>query len=501
MLTADRMAAVEANAAALGVSRTRIAEASASAVAREVRDCVGSDAVGEAGGATVAVVAGLGANGGVALAAARHLDEFGPSVSLLGRPESIASSTARENWDALVAAELDARTVVDPRTLALGDADVVVDGILGPAVSEAPAEPERTAIEAVDAAEGTVVAVDVPSGLDGNGGDPPGAVVDADRAVSFHAAKPGLDAVPAVTVADVGVPSAAERFAGPGGLRAIRDGLRADRGEDASGRVMVVGGGPYTGAPALSAQAALAGGADLTFLAVPEAVADPVRGYAEDLIVQPFPGEHLAPEEVDDLVETATDHDDVVVLGPGLGDADETRVAVERFLSAFDGRGVVDADAIPAVTAVETDATLVLTPNADELTETGGPSVDDLRGSAPAIESFAADLGHALAVKRAETLVTDGAETRIARTGTPGMTVGGTGDLFAGLTAAFLDVAAPVDAAATAAYVKGRAGERLAERRGETFVASDLLAEFAPTIDEREPCATASRRDAAGARR
>ncbi|WP_436922905.1 NAD(P)H-hydrate dehydratase [Halosimplex amylolyticum] len=475
MLTADRMRAVEANAVALGVSPTKQAEAGGSAVAREVRERAAADA-------TVAVVAGRGANGGVALAAARHVDEFAPSVSLLGRPESIATATARDDWATVVASELDARSVPCPGTLDLGSADVVVDGILGPDRAAAPGEPERTAIESVDDCDATVVAVDVPSGLDGNTGEAPGAVVDADRVVALHATKPGLDARSGVTVADVGIPSAAERFAGPGDLRPIRGHVRADRDHGDSGRVFVIGGGPYTGAPALSAQAALRGGADLTFLAVPEAVTDPVSGYAEDLIVQPYLGEYLTPGEVGDLVETATDYDDVVVLGPGLGDADETLAAVEEFLSAFDGRAVVDADAIPAVPAVETDATLVLTPNTHELEELGGPSVDDLRESTEEIESFAADLGHALAVKSAETVVTDGTETRICRAGTPGLTVGGTGDVFAGLTAAFLGVAPPLDAATAGAFVKGRAGERLADRVGETFVASELLDEISPTI-------------------
>ncbi len=372
---------------------------------------------------------------------------------------------------------------------------MVVDGILGADVADVPDEPERTAIEAVDGCEATVVAVDVPSGLNGNTGETPGAAVDADRVVAFHARKPGLDAAAGVTVADVGVPSAAERFAGPGDLRPIRGRMRGDRGADDSGRIFVIGGGPYTGAPALSAQAALGGGADLAFVAVPQAVADPVSGYAEDLIVQPYPGAHLTPDQVDDLVQTATSHDDVVVLGPGLGDADETLEAVESFLSAYDGRAVVDADAIPAVPAVETDATLVLTPNTHELQELGGPSVEDLRESADEIESFADDLGHAIAVKGAETVVTDGTETRVSRAGTQALTVGGTGDVFAGVTAAFLGVTAPLDAASAAAYVKGRAGERLAERVGPGFVASDLLHEISPMIRQ-----AGAGRDGAGPR-
>ena len=105
----------------------------------------------------------------------------------------------------------------------------------------------------------------------------------------------------------------------------------------------MIGGGPYTGAPALAAEASLRAGADLAFVSVPQRVFEPIAGYAEDLIVQPYDAPQLGPDQVDDLLDTATRHDDIVVLGPGLGTADETLDAVEEFLSGFDGRAVVDA--------------------------------------------------------------------------------------------------------------------------------------------------------------
>ncbi|WP_254544341.1 NAD(P)H-hydrate dehydratase [Halomarina pelagica] len=467
MISSDRMAAVDENAEALGVPRKQLMESSGNAVARRVRDLVDP-------GASVAVVAGRGNNGGDAFVAARFLDGYDVTVHLLGRAGTIATDIARENWDALRECEYDAREVRDSRNLDLGTPDLVVDAMLGTGVTGEPREPERSAVEAVNATDAVVLAVDVPSGVDADTGEAAGVAVEADHVVTFHDRKPGLDALDAdVTVADIGIPPAAERFVGPGDLGSTRRASDSTKGD--AGRVFVVGGGPYTGAPALAAQAALRAGADLSFVAVPESVKTPIQGYAEDLIVQPYGSDRLTPERVDGLVETATSYDDVVVLGPGLGTADETLAAVERFLESFDGRAVVDADALSVVPEVDTDATLVCTPNRHELAEMGGPDADDLRARAEEIEAFAADLGHVVLAKGEDDVVTDGERTRICRVGTPGMTVGGTGDTLAGVAAAMLATREPFDAACVAPYVNGRAAELLDESRGDGLLASDLL--------------------------
>ncbi|WP_254863683.1 NAD(P)H-hydrate dehydratase [Halovivax gelatinilyticus] len=490
MITGERMAAVDANAAALGVTQAQLMESSGNAVARTVRD-VAPD------GATVAVVAGRGNNGGDGFVAARFLDgtenvadepTFDVTTLLLGRADRIGTEIARRNWDALVAADADAREVTDSATFSLPDADVVVDAMLGTGVSGDLREPAATAAEAIADAPATVISVDVPSGFDANDpgehssdpdeneSDDARNPVDADHVVTFHDTKPGLEALDAeVTVADIGIPAAAERYVGPGDVSLAEP---ADR----SGRAYVIGGGPYTGAPALAAQAALRAGMELSFVAAPDAVASQIQGYAEDLIVQPYAGEHLTTDEVDGLLESAEGYDNVVVFGPGLGRAEESLEAAREFLSAYTGLAVVDAEALAVVPEIETDATLVCTPNRGELALMGGPETDDLRESAGDIESVAADLGHVVLAKGVDDVITDGERTRVCRVGVPGMAVGGTGDLLAGITAALLEDAEPFEAACAAAYVNGRVGERLAERWGHGdglgITASDLLTEI-----------------------
>jgi NAD(P)H-hydrate epimerase len=470
MISAKRMAAVDANAAALGVPRKQLMESSGNAVARVVREVVEAEVDGRA---EIAIVAGRGNNGGDAFVAARFLDDYRTRIYLLGRPETISTEIARKNWDALVDAEYDTHTVGDSRDLALGGPDVIVDAMLGTGVTGALREPEASTAEAINAAEATVVAVDVPSGVDADTGDSEGEVVDADHVVSFHDEKPGLSGLDAtVHVADIGIPAAAEEFVGPGDLLVLGRDPQSHKGDH--GEVLVVGGGPYTGAPALAAQSALRAGADLVRVACPRAVAREVQGYSENLIVVPFDGDALAPGHVDALLDRAADHD-VCVFGPGLGSASKTLTAVREFLSGYDGRAVVDADALQVVPEVETEATLVCTPHQGELAKMGGSTSKEWRERRTLVSEFASEIGHTLLVKGAYDVIADGSETRVNRTGNPGMTVGGTGDVLAGVTGALLCTQEPLDSAAIAAYANGRAGDLVVDDRGFGLVATDLL--------------------------
>jgi len=466
MLTGSEMGVVDENAAALGVPRKQLMESSGNAVARAVREAA-------APGDTVEIVAGRGNNGGDALVAARFLDGFDVEVTLLGHPERITTDIARQNWAALVAAELDRQTVSDSGDVDLGDPDVVVDAMLGTGISGELREPERTAAAAMNEADATVLSVDVPSGLDAETGELAETAVVPDRVVTFHDLKPGLDDLAAdVTVADIGIPEAAEFFVERGDLsRLDRRDPESHKGEN--GEVLVIGGGPYAGAPALSAKAALRAGADLVRVACPMVVGRELQGYSEDLIVKPYRGKQLEPKRVGFLLEMARRHD-AIVLGPGLGDAEPTMEAVEGILSGYAGTAVVDADALARVPAVDTQATLVCTPHQGELVDMGGRTSEDWRERADLVESFAADLGHVVLTKGKYDVISDGERTRVSRTGNPGMTVGGTGDVLAGITGAFAATQEPFDAAAMAAYVNGRAGDRVVEERGMGLVATDL---------------------------
>lgn len=480
MITSKRMAMVDRNAVALGVSRQQLMESAGHAVARAVRE---ESTPGDA----VTVVAGRGNNGGDAFAAARFLDDRTVTVLLLGRADRIRSDHAKSNWTALERGAYDTREVRDSTDInegtageAIDSAAVVVDGILGTGITGTLREPAASAAARINDAPAQVVSVDVPTGVDADTGTAAADAVVADRIVTFHDMKPGLaDHTATVTVADIGIPPAAERFVGPGDLQTLSRPADAHKGDN--GEVLIVGGGPYSGAPALAAQAALRGGADLVRVACPSAVADAIRGYSENLIVRPLPGDHLVPAHVDRLQELATGHDSVV-LGPGLGRADASLEAAATLLESLRGRVVVDADPLRVVPEVETDATLLCTPHRGELADMGQKTPDDWRERADIVEDFAAGLEQTLLVKGPEDVISDGSKTRVNRTGNPGMTVGGTGDVLAGVAGALLANHPPLRAGAVAAYANGTAGDRIVDERGYGLLATDLPPAVAETL-------------------
>jgi hydroxyethylthiazole kinase-like uncharacterized protein yjeF len=478
MISADRMAMVDRNAAALGVPRAKLMESSGNAVAREVRERADP-------GESVTLVCGRGNNGGDALVAARFLSEYDPRVILLGRPETITTKIARDNWDALVAADGTTEQVRDSTAFALDDPDLIVDAILGTGVTGALREPAATAAETIDDSDATVLSVDVPSGIDADTGESAtgasagddAVAVDADAVVTFHDTKPGLETLTDdgafdLTVADIGIPEAAEQFVGPGDLQPLARASDSHKGEN--GEVLVVGGGPYTGAPTLAARAALRAGADLVRVAVPKQTAREVQAFDESLIVHSYPGDRLTSDHLGDVRELAAGHD-TVVFGPGLGDAVPTLRAVESFLESFDGTAVVDADALSVVGDTETEATLICTPHAGEFSEMGGDPAGDWRERTEAVESVADESGHVVLLKGPEDVISDGETTRVARTGNPGMTVGGTGDVLAGVTGALAAVLDPLQAAAVAAWANGRAGDAAFENHGGGLTATDVI--------------------------
>jgi len=487
MLSAGEMGVVDENADALGVPRKQLMESSGNAIARAVREIAPP-------GTEVTLVCGRGNNGGDAFVAARFLDAYDVTVRLLGRAATISTDIARENWTALRAGDYDVGELRDSRALDLGAPGVVVDAMLGTGVRGTPREPERSAIEAVNALDATVLSVDVPSGVDADTGAAAGVAVEADRVVTFHDDKPGLASLDAeVTVADIGIPAAAERVVERGDLGRVRRDPSSHKGDH--GEVLIVGGGPYTGAPALAARAALGAGADLVRVACPESIAREVQGYSPDLIVRPFPGDRFAPPTVDGVAALAEEHD-AVVIGPGLGDDDPTVEAIERLLARTATTAVVDADGVASVPRIDRPGPTICTPHAGEFRamaaaaglDLAPPGNDDPDGRAAATARLAEETGTVITLKGRHDAVADGRDRdpppgrvkpdgmnpRLNRSGCPQMTVGGTGDVLAGATGALAATLDPFDAACVAVHVNGLAGERAAAGRA-TIVASDLL--------------------------
>ena len=454
VISAEEMAALDANCQYFGLLPLQLMENAGAALAREIK--------ARAGGKRIAVVAGRGNNGGDAFVAARHLAGFDVTVYLLGRARDIATEEARRNWQILSRLDDDLKEIRDGSELSLADCDLIVDAIFGTGVRGQIIGMEAGAIDAINRSGRPVLSVDVPSGLGTN------KAVRADFTVTFHRPKPGLPQN--VIVADIGIPAAAELFVGEGDLRLLGK-IASESHKGDSGRILVIGGGPYTGAPALSALAALRAGADIVTVAAPRDAARTISGFSPNLIVAPLSGDHLMLQDLDLLKEQIARHD-VVVMGMGLGREPETEQALSEIIPLC-SKTVIDADAL----LPELPLKGIVTPHAGEFKRISGISLSDLpyRARIEPVRGYAREKSLVVLLKGNVDLISDGEVVRANATGNPGMTVGGTGDVLAGITAAFYARASQLRAAAAAAFVNGRAGDLAYLERDYGMMATDVI--------------------------
>jgi ADP-dependent NAD(P)H-hydrate dehydratase / NAD(P)H-hydrate epimerase len=426
----------------------------------------------------IAVVCGLGNNGGDGFVVARHLaDRASVTVFLLGSPKSITTAEARANWDVLERTGVETVRVEDSSELVgvdFGRFDVVVDAMLGTGTRGEPREPCRTAIARTNAGAGRRVSIDVPSGH----GTPVAA--KADLTLSFQVAK-----TPDAIVLPLGVPRGLESRIGPGDVQVLAR-RRPDAHKGEAGRVLVVGGSAFFRGALEYAGRAAATIADLAYHCAPR----PCEGAISrlpDLLGVCLDGDSLGVRHLDEILGRAEAYrvDSVVIgpglgLGPGLGVSDETRELVLKLIPALASRKVVvDADGLNAIAGhLEVlGPHVALTPHRGEFRKLAavGPSPDR-------VAAFAREHRCVLLVKGPVDIVSDGERTRLNYTGNPGMATGGTGDVLSGALAGFAATNSLFDAACAAAFVTGLAGDLAKETDGEHFTAGDVLLKLAAAI-------------------
>ncbi len=416
-----------------------------------------------------------------------------------GRRVVVVAGPGNNGADGRVAAAILTRrgvrvTIVDAGSSApLGRADLVVDAAFGTGFRgeyRFPTVPAGT----------TVLAVDIPSGVHGDTGTASGAPVAADRTVTFVAVKPGLlqgdgaRLAGRVSVVDIGLPT------GDPLIAVVDDGdvarlvpARGHGGNKWAAAVLVVAGSPgMTGAAAMCARAAYRAGAGMVRLAVPGASLSALP--ATEAVGIP-----LTDPAWSSAALAAASRCSAVVVGPGLGRDPSTAAEVARLVAESPVPVVVDADGLFALGQLGTDGPIparspvVLTPHDGEY--------ERLASTAPGSDRIAAArhlAGEASAVallKGPTTAVAhpDG-RVRLAMAGTTALATAGTGDVLSGVIAAFMARGVqPLEAAALAAHVHGRAG---AAGLGNGLVAGDLPELVAGVLADLGPLA--ARSDGAG---
>jgi NAD(P)H-hydrate epimerase len=248
------------------------------------------------------------------------------------------------------------------------------------------------------------------------------------------------------------------------------------------GKLLVIAGSQqYTGTPIFNCMAALRAGVDLVQLYSCRRAADIAAGFAPDIITIPYEGKWLGEASALKAIALLPQYD-ALVIGGGLGSQPETHKAVRQILSKCLIPAVVDADAIRSL-KVQAPGLLkagqfVLTPHENEFLDLGGQHSEpkDLLGRQEQVRRVAAKWKNVVLLKGHVDVVSDGSAVWLNRTGSPLMTKGGGGDCLAGICGALLArKLPPLQAACTAAYINGKAGEASCKRFGEGYVASDLL--------------------------
>lgn len=250
--------------------------------------------------------------------------------------------------------------------------------------------------------------------------------------------------------------------------------------------LLLCGSRGYTGAAALSAMGALRSGAGLVFLGVPESIYAIEAVKLTEAIVFPLPDDdgRLSAGAIPEILERLPKLD-AVLVGPGLGQSEGTFQVVKAVLENFGGPVVVDADGIN-VLARHKDilrgrkAATILTPHEGEFARLGGVVMDDRIRSA---RTLAEDLGCIVLLKGHETVVTDGQTVYLNHTGNPGMAVGGSGDVLAGIIVSLLGQGiAPLEAAACGAWLHGAAGDLCAAEIGQYGMLPSDMVEVLPRL-------------------
>jgi ADP-dependent NAD(P)H-hydrate dehydratase / NAD(P)H-hydrate epimerase len=398
------------------------------------------------------VVCGGGANGGDGRIMARHLEAKGKHVRVV---DAKAGDTD------------------------LGDPEVIVDAIFGTGFAGEPRPDAAALIERINAHPAKVFSIDLPSGVDASTGEVRGAAIAADATVTFHGRKVGLVVAPGrfhagrVHVADLGLDprETAARLALSGILAAVpRRGERDNK--YTSGHVLVVGGSPgLTGAPSLTAAAAMRADAGYVTVAARESSLPVLEQRLLEAVKKPLP-EALGDEAAETVLELARKAT-AVALGPGLGRDDGAKTLVRRLLVELELPMVVDADALFELEPGDWGGPRVLTPHEGELERLLGHPVKDRRLAA--VREAADTFRCVVVLKGPDTLVAapDG-PVLVCALGRPSLATAGTGDVLTGIVAAFLaKKMEPQLAAAAAAVAQQRASVEAPQRSG--LVASDLI--------------------------
>jgi ADP-dependent NAD(P)H-hydrate dehydratase / NAD(P)H-hydrate epimerase len=469
----------------------------------------------------ICVLCGKGNNGGDGFVAARKLHEAGKQVDvlLLGEPaevkgDAVAMLAKLPVAPSVIRSEEELRSVWHgsptrvhgsetraTQSSALGNADLILDAILGTGFKPPVTGLFAAAIELINALPVPVIAVDIPSGAGADAFAPePHLRCRADAIVTFTAPRPAhvfADLTRGeIVVGQIGSPPEAiqsqlnlEVIAWPD-IQACFAPRAPDANKGSFGHVLTLGGSlGKSGAAAMAGMAALRAGAGLSTVATPRSVLPMVAGFAAELMTEP-----LAETEAGAISLSATEYGrldaivagkTVLALGPGISRQADTVQFIHAIVDRYPQPLVMDADGLNAFAGSTgklngSTRPMVVTPHPGEMARLAGISTEQVQQDRIGVaRSFAREHHCIVVLKGHRTLIAEpDGHVWVNMTGNPGMATGGTGDVLTGLIAGMI-AQFPNDlvrAVCAAVWLHGYAGDRVASTWSEQHLtATDLL--------------------------
>jgi NAD(P)H-hydrate epimerase len=443
------------------------------------------------------ILCGCGNNGGDGFAIARHLlDIFQVSVYWIGSENKMSDET-KANYSAIEKLGISITHIEDTKSVNSIDFnyDCIIDALIGVGGTEDVRGIALDILKKLKNNDTLKIAIDIPTGLNSETGFANQNCFKADYTITMFAPKTGLylndgiDYAGEIFTAYLGVP---DKIIEPiSNIFAVESNdvlsilperqLRTSKFD--YGRVLIIAGSSqYPGAAALCANAAITAGAGLVQLCtttvhpslLPEVITNVVTSTIEGTIS----------ENAYDYIIKSSEKADSIIIGPGLGDADETFNLVRKLIKNISKNKpiLIDADALKAIDdTIILRKNIILTPHTGEFARI--INMDRLaveKDSFNVTKSLSSKLNCIILLKHVPSIISDGKKSYFNINGNPGMATGGCGDVLSGIIGSFLAQGIePLESAALGAFLHAEAGDLYAiENSGLTLTASDLIHNF-----------------------
>lgn len=437
----------------------------------------------------IAVICGIGNNGGDGMALARMLIEAGyqADIQIVGNTLK-ASDQFIDQMQILLALGIHASNMLDYTQY-----DILVDAIFGVGLSREVGGVFAEAIERFNEADAVKIGCDAPSGICCTTGKVLGIATKCDITITFGYQKrglvlyPGCDYAGKVIVADIGFPKSVAFQYPPTAITYTKADLALlpkrsnDSHKGTYGKVLVVAGTKnMAGAAYFCAKAAYMTGSGLVQILTAEENRTILQGLIPEAIMTTYETDEEAVAKLKEAMKDCK----TAVIGPGLSMQELTKTMVKTMLAEYEGKLIIDADGcnvlhdfLPELKA--SNAQIIITPHMKEASRIlDMPIGDILENQEEIIFEFSKENGVVFVLKNARTLISWGERlTFINTSGNNGMSTGGSGDVLAGMIAGLCSGGLYVDEAARmGVFCHGLAGDYAREEKGVySMVASDLL--------------------------